>query len=423
MRSKKNGYIYTDTALSEIQEYLNGKNDWDVERGDISTVLVEFFITVKGLRLRLWFNSDKQVYGFDMLNGGSKTGKTLDMLVELFENYIKVNTELVPISKSIALELDELCGIKALFKSIVGNSADGYSALFNIINSDGFVKVREDNGIYIAEVHLSSADGDSNEYKFNVIDDKVEYIDDSGLSSEFKKVLKEYDYELIENGTVRIDFYSDNTEIILREKKDIGVELICCIVKGWVFDFLKENPVLFEDYDIEAIRGYTQEENFDAKLLLLSLCQNYGVKEEDAEITEDGVLTINGDEVVCIDDFVKSKKQLSGINDLVQPEEPKEQIMNPPEGSDTTESTPCLISKLVYNNEVVGVQALRGNELFTIDLDVAKSVGLRPERILNETSMVARNGVLVSDDEIKLHRFANKIEESADIYELLDCLF
>ena len=76
MRNKKNGYIYTDTALSEIQEYLNGKNDWDVERGDISTVRVELFITVKGLRLRLWFNSDKQVYGFERLNGGSKTGKT-----------------------------------------------------------------------------------------------------------------------------------------------------------------------------------------------------------------------------------------------------------------------------------------------------------------------------------------------------------
>ena len=433
MRNKKNDFVYTDTALEEIQSVLESKKEWDAERGTISSSIVEYFVTVKGVRIRLWFNADTQMYGFDMLNGGIKARNTLPALLPLLESYVQIHTDLVPIAKMIALEIDNICEVKTLFKGVNGNNSDGYSVIFNIINSDGTVFIRKDGEEYIADV-LKSSDADKEEYKFTTDGDSVVLAEEKKRTP-FEEMLEGYDVIPIEIGSVRVGFYSDSTEIILRDTEHDAVELLGCTSRGKNFDFLTENPIIFDGYNMEDILELLRSEHLDAMLLLKSLCQNFDVEKKDAEITDEGVLVINGDDITCIEDYVNSKRQLNGIDSLVKesqdtPDEAGEekpdketQVMNPPEDNGVVEDTSISVTKLVYNEKVIGVQIRRDTELYNIASDIAESIGLNPERILGETTMYARNGVLVSEDEIKLHRFAKKIEESADIYNLLDCLF
>lgn len=424
MRGRNNGYIHTDTALEEMQSILDTKKDWDIEKGAINSSSVEYFITVKGIPLRLWFDYDKQIYGFDMLNGGSKTGRTLDTLFPLFESYVKLNTELVPIAKLIVVELDTLYGIKALFTGINGNNTNGYSAVFNILETEGTVSVRQIGDEYVAEVVRGT--DDTEEFKFIVDNDSVILVEDKELTP-FEEMLQGYDVNVGENDTVIVNLDEYEAKILLRDSLNNGVNLVGGTLGTKSLDFLMEHPI-FIGYGMSYIEDIAKDKYGVQRLLLECLQQNYNVPLEKASISGKGVLLIDGNEVNCIEDYLNLKEKLSSIDTLIdesqdQPDGAEDEVMNPPDCTEASDESKSFITKLMYEGEYKGVQIKRGTELYSISTDIALSVGLGQERILDETAMIVRNGVLVSEDEVALHRFARRVEESADIYELLDCLF
>ena len=407
----KNGYIFLETALGELQEYLDSKSEWYSERGDISSSIVEFFVEVKGTRVRIWFNYDKQIYGFDMLSGGSKTGKTLDALIPLFENYIKINTDLIPVSKLIALKLDDLLQCRSVFKTVSGNSTDGYTAVFNIIDSDGDVlNIRKVDETYIASVS-------DEEYEFKYEDDDVVLIENKDELSPFQIMLDGTDCKYKYNNTVAT-VKLDDCEVDLRDKGGTGVELIGCNLSGKVLGFLLENPVFFKGYNLKDITDILYEDFTDKVLLSLSLSCNYGVSCADIEITDDGKLLVEGNEINSIEDYINMPR-LSGLS-IEEPEggTPEE---SPSKVTDATD-TETRISKLIYNGEVVGVQIVRNSVVYSMDLETVKAFGLNTDRIICDTELNIHNGILVSVDELQLHKFAIKVVDSADVKKLFDFL-
>ena len=93
-------------------------------------------VDLLGEKYSVWYDITKQVYGFNLLQGGYKTCDTPESLVEVFGNYIKYNTFLVR-AGVIARRFEIDAGVNLVYESFIGTDSV-YKSKYRVLDSNDY---------------------------------------------------------------------------------------------------------------------------------------------------------------------------------------------------------------------------------------------------------------------------------------------
>lgn len=277
--------ITVDEAKSTIAEFLKTlteKYDCLFDDGTDSEGKAEFTVVAKGSNVRVWFDEDKQLYGFDQTDGkGSKNNADFDLLKPVLDSYIHIQVSLLPVANMIADEYKDSIGKEISKGKVGGKSATGYRVMYRVAGvTDSVLIVRnlKDN-IYVLEVTEC----------FKKEDGKM------GMGD----VLETYTYEVVGNSVKEISDADDTDEVSV-EDSEVSAEV---------------DEVSIEDSELAV------EEPVKHKTILESLVE----KESDEDITyKDGKAIVDSDiaDLVIIDKgdwvVVESGTQYKGLYKLAK---------------------------------------------------------------------------------------------------------
>lgn len=163
-----------DEAISRFREcFKDSEFQYDFAGSDMNMVRCE--VTHDDFRLSVWFDVQKQLWGFDMLNGGSKTAQDFDEFEDYLGTYLSIYTVLIPNAKIVADAFEKEMGISTVFDSFSGNRKNGYTIKFRVLGVDAQdVLVQRVPEWYL--VRLVVPDDESQrykvrtEYKYEIVD-------------------------------------------------------------------------------------------------------------------------------------------------------------------------------------------------------------------------------------------------------------
>lgn len=153
------GQIYTDDASNLLRSKLSTLEGVQVTRDSMNDKKVQFIVQKGSVAIEVWFNADTQDFGFNMLTGGVKTYKDIDILLTNLNIYLYINTSFIPHAKLVGGAFEDACGISVVYHSFQGNNQGGFTARFTVIGDDlRVVQVTEVDKVYNAELLELSAD-------------------------------------------------------------------------------------------------------------------------------------------------------------------------------------------------------------------------------------------------------------------------
>lgn len=127
--------ISADEAIGKFRECFSGSElQYDFSNSDVNSVRCE--VEYDDFRLNVWFDVQKQMWGFDMLNGGSKTSADFDEFEDYLGAYLSIYTVLIPNAKIVADAFEKELGISTVFDSFSGNRKNGYTVKFRVLGVD-----------------------------------------------------------------------------------------------------------------------------------------------------------------------------------------------------------------------------------------------------------------------------------------------
>lgn len=191
---RNEGVISVEDASKMLHDCFNDKG-WGVVDGETSDFMFECTVSQRNMALRVWFNADKQQYGFDMKKGGSRSAKTPEALTGVLESYLYLNTYLFPVAKKITTAISEQEDISPTYSKVEEN--DGiYTAVFKILgttavmgvrdngNGDFYVEVSDEGGNIISEYFYKVSEADGSFSIEEVSDEASEEVENVEEASE-----------------------------------------------------------------------------------------------------------------------------------------------------------------------------------------------------------------------------------------------
>lgn len=104
-------------------------------------------VSLYGIRGRItfgiFFDTQKQLFGFNLLTGGVKTFKTIEQFVAMFDTYAYINVVFIPKAKVVADTFEKDLSLNSVYKTFVGNKSIGFSAIFQVLGADTQLIVTE----------------------------------------------------------------------------------------------------------------------------------------------------------------------------------------------------------------------------------------------------------------------------------------
>ena len=141
--------IYTDSALQSFRESFDrAKLNYDIAQVDER--LVRFVIHQDDFSIVSWFDADKQIFGFDMLNGGCKTYEDFGEFEGFLTTYLKIYTDFIPSAKVVADTFEATQGIDSVYDNFSGNKQTGYTTDLRFLETDLGVLVSKETDGYVA---------------------------------------------------------------------------------------------------------------------------------------------------------------------------------------------------------------------------------------------------------------------------------
>ena len=191
---------YSDNVLSLFRENLD-----NVEIVESSNKFVRATTVVNNITFSLWFDCDKQLFGFDMLQGGVKSYQSFEDFIGNLNTYIFINTYFIPTAKLIADVFEQVLQVNTVYSSFEGNKNGGFSAIFAVLGENN------------KQVIIRNIKDDIFEASY------LEYTDDKSR----RKSLLQYDYKVDKAGNAvlvpTIDYYT--TQIFAKYGKSETVEI------------------------------------------------------------------------------------------------------------------------------------------------------------------------------------------------------
>lgn len=206
--------LYVESALEQLRNSLDEAGlKYDIEKLDEKSVNIN--VIKNNIEIKVWFDVDKQIFGFDMLQGGCKTYSDFKEFEKFFGTYLTIYTEFLPSAKAVADEFEKALEINSVYDNFQGNKQTGYIAHFKVLGQDN-------------KVVLISKSPEGFTAKLGV------YVDDG---TRFK-VLTEYKYEVddVNNVTIIPTIHSYITELSKRYGNNDDIEIERTGVDEFTFD-------------------------------------------------------------------------------------------------------------------------------------------------------------------------------------------
>lgn len=149
--------LHTDSAYALLSESLE-KQGIEIESQQITENKVIAVASANGVDIKVWFDSESQQFGFDLLTGGQKKYDNLDDFMKYFETYFSISTEIVPKAKILADTIEDSLGIQTIYDTFKGNKTAGYHVIFRILGDDKrelfITQNKTDKDLYKVEIVL-----------------------------------------------------------------------------------------------------------------------------------------------------------------------------------------------------------------------------------------------------------------------------
>ena len=365
--------LHTDSAYALLSEALE-KQGIEIESQQITENTVIAVASANGVDIKVWFDSESQQFGFDLLTGGQKKYDNLDDFMKYFKTYFSISTEIVPKAKILADTIENSLGIQTIYDTFKGNKTSGYHVIFRILGDDK------------RELFITQNKTDKNLYKVEIV------LYNEGKTQ--KKTEHEFLYEVDDEANitelVTLDSYITNLE---KYKDSVSIKRVGA--EEFVISYTEEESIHFR-ISIQSgkvlykVLSYNDRE-LDLELSLKDAYDIYALRDlvrnklpKNNKDIEKNQKTMTGvDEM--LEESGMSTKNLSDVDDLMVSEEELQEIgevkdIMPKENlADNTETGINLAEELMNshvedeNKEVSSEISSDNSETYYDDEDEASS--------------------------------------------------
>ena len=306
--------LHTDSAYALLSEALE-KQGIEIESQQITENTVIAVASANGVDIKVWFDSESQQFGFDLLTGGQKKYDNLDDFMKYFQTYFSISTEIVPKAKVLADTIENSLGIQTIYDTFKGNKTSGYHVIFRILGDDK------------RELFITQNKTDKNLYKVEIV------LYNEGKTQ--KKTEHEFLYEVDDEANitelVTLDSYITNLE---KYKDSVSIKRVGA--EEFVISYTEEESIHFR-IEIQSgkvlykVLSYNDRE-LDLELSLKDAYDIYALRDlvrnklpKNNKDTEKNQKTMTGvDEM--LEESGMSTKNLSDVDDLMVSEEELQEI-------------------------------------------------------------------------------------------------
>ena len=467
--------LHTDSAYALLSEALE-KQGIEIESQQITENTVIAVASANGVDIKVWFDSESQQFGFDLLTGGQKKYDNLDDFMKYFKTYFSISTEIVPKAKILADTIEDSLGVQTIYDTFKGNKTAGYHVIFRILGDDK------------RELFITQNKTDKNLYKVEIV------LYNEGKTQ--KKTEHEFLYEVDDEANitelVTLDSYITNLE---KYKDSVSIKRVGA--EEFVISYTEEESIHFrisiqsgkvlykvlsyndrdlnlelslkDAYDIYALRDLVRNKLPKNKKDTETEKNQKTMTDVDEMLEESGMSTKNLSDV---DDLMVSEEELQEIGEVkdIMPKENladntetginlAEELMNShvedenkevsseissetfseasyddedEASSDTSEASSnelvqelnILTVKLIKTDgRITGVLFITDNGLYKMTKDVA--LELIPLSIIETfTSTIHNRGILITEEEKEQKKFAKDVSFDKEFCgKLVESLF
>lgn len=215
--------LHTDSAYALLSEALE-KQGIEIESQQITENTVIAVASANGVDIKVWFDSESQQFGFDLLTGGQKKYDNLDDFMKYFQTYFSISTEIVPKAKILADTIEDSLGVQTIYDTFKGNKTAGYHVIFRILGDDK------------RELFITQNKTDKNLYKVEIV------LYNEGKTQ--KKTEHEFLYEVDDEANitelVTLDSYITNLE---KYKDSVSIKRVGA--EEFVISYTEEESIHF----------------------------------------------------------------------------------------------------------------------------------------------------------------------------------
>lgn len=453
--------LYSDSALEQLRTCLTN-NGYPFEMNQLDEKIVRLNVKVSDYIIPAWFLVDKQIFGFDMINGGSKTCSSIEDFNKYFTTYIHINVDFIPKAKLIADAFEKDLGVNSVYDTFSGNKEEGYVAKFRILSTPGqYFLVSQDTTLYVARLVTYSEDGSRfkvlKEYKYD-LDDVGNVTNIPTIHSYLAKLTELYG----ESDTVDIDRVGINSFVFNIEGLSIKADVVFSYTEI-SYDIKSVNGVEFnqfvtpeDPYELQAL--YLEcHDAYEAKLIDVEEEQSSnGVEEqgseeeqlpnEEQETEEQGVEEqLPSEEQIADDEQLAEEvpaeeetpvKEEPQVEETVSDNEDTSQVTSEDSSFDETseqqetnleeeqtlESNDFSVNKVIgSDNKDAGLQFVVDGSIYFINAETAVNLGVPLARFSEIVGTKEKHGVVMTTDEIDLHTFSKDV--SSDVEQCKKLIF
>ncbi len=437
--------LYSDTALEQLRTSLTNMG-YPFETNQLDEKTVRLNVKVTDYTIPVWFLVDKQIFGFDMINGGSKTCSTIEEFTKYFSTYIFIYVNFIPKAKIVADAFEKDININTVYDNFSGNKEEGYTAKFRVLSTPGqFVLICKDNSLYSARLVTYTEDGSRvrvlTEYKYD-LDDVNNITHVPTIYSYLAKLTELYG----ENDSVNIDRIGIETFEFTIEDLHITADVLFAYTKisylikdinGVVFDEVVEidNPYELQDLYLKCHDSYEtkslDEDDSEPEQTIEESQESELSEQNDADSIDnsetESTESVNEDsEAIALEEDSEPKQDESNDseeNDLeVSPEENSEVVPNTnPEEDKILESNNFSVKKVIGEENDLGLQFIVDDKIYFIDAEAAAGHGVPLDRFSEVVGTTEKHGVVMTADEIALRTFSKNV--SSDVKKCEELIF
>lgn len=306
--------LHTDSAYALLSEALE-KQGIEIESQQITENTVIAVASANGVDIKVWFDSESQQFGFDLLTGGQKKYDNLDDFMKYFQTYFSISTEIVPKAKILADTIEDSLGVQTIYDTFKGNKTAGYHVIFRILGDDK------------RELFITQNKTDKNLYKVEIV------LYNEGKTQ--KKTEHEFLYEVDDEANitelVTLDSYITNLE---KYKDSVSIKRVGA--EEFVISYTEEESIHFR-ISIQSgkvlykVLSYN-DRDLNLELSLKDAYDIYALRDlvrnklpKNNKETEKNQKTMTGvDEM--LEESGMSTKNLSDVDDLMVSEEELKEI-------------------------------------------------------------------------------------------------
>lgn len=441
--------LYSDTALEQFRTSLTNMG-YSFETNQLDEKTVRLNVKVTDYTIPVWFLVDKQIFGFDMINGGSKTCSTIEEFTKYFSTYIFIYVNFIPKAKIVADAFEKDININTVYDNFSGNKEEGYTAKFRVLSTPGqFVLICKDSSLYSARLVTYTEDGSRvrvlTEYKYD-LDDVNNITHVPTIYSYLAKLTELYG----ENDSVNIDRVGIETFEFTIEDLHITADVLFAYTKisylikdvnGVVFDEVVEinNPYELQDLYLKCHDSYeakSLDEDASEPEQTIEESQESELSEQnDADSMDDSETesfigsteSANEDsEAIALEENSEPEQDESNNSEEIDLEASTEENSEVEPNTDSEEdkileSNNFSVKKVIGEENDLGLQFIVDNKIYFIDAEAAAEHGVPLDRFSEVVGTTEKHGVVMTADEIASCTFSKNV--SSDVKKCEELIF